>query len=224
MSQTYTNPDVAQRYDAARALPQDTITLWMVTPKQWLPLPSVQRILDLGCGTGRFIPALQATFNCPVIAVDPSAAMLTQGKARRAEAVDWLRSAAEHLPLRDNTVDMVWMCQVLHHLETPQAALREIWRVLRPSGSVAIRNGTRENEAEIEWTHCFPEARQLDTARLLSQREIVELVSTQGFALVAQQTISQYFAASYREYYDKIAERGLSALIAIDDAAFQAGL
>jgi ubiquinone/menaquinone biosynthesis C-methylase UbiE len=224
MSRTYTNRDVAKRYDSARALPQDTIELWMTKLKQLLPLRSVQRILDLGCGTGRFILALQATFKCPVIAVDPSDAMLNQGKARGYETVDWIRGSAEHIPLLDNTVDLVWMCQVFHHLDAPQASFQEIRRVLMPPGCLVIRNGTRENEAEIEWAQFFPEAQQIDEERLLSQQEVVDLVSTQGFALITEQTIPQYFASSYQKYYDKIAERGLSSLISISDAAFYAGL
>jgi SAM-dependent methyltransferase len=116
------------------------------------------------------------------------------------------------------------MCQVFHHLDAPQDALQEIRRVLMPAGCLVIRNGTRENEAEIEWARCFPEAQQIDYERLPSQQEVVDLVPNQGFAIIAQQTISQYFASSYQEYYDKIAERGLSSLISISDAAFYAGL
>ncbi len=192
--------------------------------KQLLPFRSVQSILDLGCGTGRFIPSLQTTFHCPVTAVDPSDAMLDKGKAREYKHVYWVRGSAEHIPLGDNVADLVWMCQVFHHLDTPVEAIRQIQRVLSPSGCLAIRNGTRENEMEIEWAPCFPEARQMDEARLPSRQEVVDLVSSQGFTLIAQQTVYQYFASSYQEYYAKLSQRGLSSLILISDTACYAGL
>jgi hypothetical protein len=42
--------------------------------------------------------------------------------------------------------------------------------------------------------------------------------------LISQQTIHQLFAASNVEYFEKIRQRGLSALIVIGDDAFQSGL
>jgi ubiquinone/menaquinone biosynthesis C-methylase UbiE len=224
MSQIYNDKDAATRYDTARALPKGTSKLWMDKLKQLLPLGSIQKILDLGCGTGRFVPALQATFNCPIIAVDPSVEMLNQGKARRHEEVSWVQGTAEHIPLADNAVDLVWICQVYHHLDMPEDAFHEIRRVLTLSGCVVIRNGTLENEAENEWSHCFPEAQKIDCARLPSQKQVIDFVSNMGFESFAKETIYQYFAASYQEYYDKIAERGLSSLISISDEAFLAGL
>ena len=41
---------------------------------------------------------------------------------------------------------------------------------------------------------------------------------------VSQRTIHQLFASSFEEYFDKISQRGLSALLAISDEAFQSGL
>ena len=224
MSETYTKQDAAERYDSARSLPKETSDLWMNRLRELLPLKSVQKVLDLGCGTGRFVAALQATFNCPVIAVDPSDAMLDEGRSRGDEEVQWTRGTGENIPLADNAVDLVWMSQVMHHLESTRAAFQEIRRILRSSGCLAIRNGTRENDAEIEWSQCFPEAQEIDDQRLPSQQEILDLVSNQGFEILTKETIYQYFASSYAEYYDKIGQRGLSSLIAISDEAFFAGL
>jgi ubiquinone/menaquinone biosynthesis C-methylase UbiE len=224
MSQTYTKEDAAKRYDSARALPAEALALAMETLQISLPLKRVKSILDLGAGTGRFSQPLQETFHCPVIAVEPSDAMLAQGKSRRFDNIEWRQGSAENIPLGANSVDLVWMCQVFHHLEDPARAFQEIWRVLAPRGCLAIRNGTLENEVEIEWSRCFPEAQQMDRDRLPSQQDIVNVVCSQGFESVAVQTIYQLFAASYTEYYEKISQRGLSSLISISDEAFFAGL
>jgi hypothetical protein len=52
----------------------------------------------------------------------------------------------------------------------------------------------------------------------------VDLVCSHGFQTIALRTVHQFFAASYTEYYDKIQQRSLSALIQISDEAFQGGL
>ena len=224
MSQTYTKEDTAKRYDSARALPAEALTLAMETLQSSLPLKQVKSVLDLGAGTGRFSQSLQEAFHCPVIAVEPSEAMLAQGKSRRFDNIEWRQGSAENIPLSTNSVDLVWMCQVFHHLEDPARAFQEIRRVLVSRGCLAIRNGTRENEVGIEWSSCFPEAQQIDNERLSSQQDIVNVVCSQGFESIAVQTVYQLFAASYAEYYEKISQRGLSSLISISDEAFIAGL
>jgi ubiquinone/menaquinone biosynthesis C-methylase UbiE len=225
MSQTYADEDAAQRYDSARALPAESLALAMKTLRDLLPLKQVARVLDLGAGTGRFSQALQEAFNCKVIAVDPSEAMLAQGKGRWSDSsIEWRQGTAESIPLRTNSVELVWMCQVFHHLEDPVMAMREIRRVLTPKGCLAIRNGTRENEEEVEWSRCFPEARQMDSDRLPSRQGLADFVCSQRFERIAVQTVHQLFASSYAEYHEKISQRGLSSLIAMSDEAFSTGL
>ena len=225
MSQIYKADGAAQRYDSARALPDETSALWMKTLASALPpdfAPS--RILDLGAGTGRFAPLLRKTFGGTVHAVEPVETMFEVGLSRMFEGVEWHRGTAESIPLESDSVEMVWMSQVFHHLDDPGTAVQEIRRVLRSGGYVAIRNGTKENNAEIEWIRCFPEAARIDDGRLPSHQDVIDAFSKHSFNAIVTQTVYQYFAASYSEYYDKISQRGLSSLIAISDEAFAAGL
>jgi ubiquinone/menaquinone biosynthesis C-methylase UbiE len=224
MTDTYQKKDTAERYDSARELPDETAALWMNTLAWAAPLQSVTQILDLGGGTGRFAKILQKLYQCPVITIDPSREMLKQGLKRGFEAVSWICGSAEHIPLAAGSMDLVWMSQVFHHLEDRVLAFQEISRVLKPDGVLVIRNGTRENDAEIEWYKCFPEAVQLDKGRIPNQSEITGFVSQHGFRLVKLQTIYQLFASSHAEYYEKISRRGLSSLISISDEAFNLGV
>ena len=224
MSKTYNKKDTAERYDFARELPDETRTLWMNRVRSLVPTTSVSRALDLGGGTGRFAGPIQKSYKCPVTVIDPSEAMLKQGMERKINNISWICGAAEHIPLYTDSIDLVWMCQVFHHLEDPQLAFQEVYRVLKPGGFLAIRNGTRENDMEIEWSHCFPEAQQIDQVRIPSQSQVVNTVRRHGFIVLKVQTVYQFFAATYTEYYDKISQRGLSSLINISDEAFNAGL
>jgi ubiquinone/menaquinone biosynthesis C-methylase UbiE len=223
LSETYNNKETAARYDSARGLPEETSQLWMEKLGSVVPGGRITIILDLGGGTGRFSGPLGNTYKCPVIVTDPSEAMLEEGKSRNLD-LNWLCGLAERLPFSTDSVDLIWMSQVFHHLENAALAFQEIIRVLKPGGYLAIRNGTRESEVEIEWKEFFPEAVQIDQGRIPSRSVITDLVCQQGFELVEVQAIYQYFVSSYTEYYTKISQRGLSALIMINDEAFAAGL
>ncbi len=223
MTSVFNAPEAANRYDAARNLPDQTMAVWMDALKNGVPA-RVDRVLDLGCGTGRFTAALGKTFGCSVIGVEPSAAMLSVAEAQQVPSIVWRLGDAEDIPLEDRSVDLVFMSQVFHHLAHPEKALQEIHRVLAPAGYLAIRNATTENSKQLEWLRYFPEAREIEAKRNYTQQEIEDLACSESFALISRQTIVQLFAASYQEYYDKINNRGLSSLIAISDEAFDSGL
>lgn len=216
-------PEAANRYDAARNLPDQTLAVWMDALKIAVP-DKVDRVLDLGCGTGRFTAALGKTFGCSMIGVEPSAAMLSVAEAQQVPRIEWKLGDAENIPLEDGSIDLVFMSQVFHHLSHPEKALQEIRRALASAGYLAIRNATTENSKQLGWLRCFPEALEIEAKRNRTQQEIEDLVCSQSFVLVSRQTITQLFAHSYQEYYDKIKNRGLSSLIAISDEAFDSGL
>jgi ubiquinone/menaquinone biosynthesis C-methylase UbiE len=204
MKNAYSKIETANRYDSARNLPSETKTLWLDALKSSIPEREIRKILDLGCGTGRFTAALGKAFECSVIGIEPSAAMLSVAISQDEPNVEWKQGQAENIPLENQSVDLVFMSQVFHHLIEPQQALREINRVLISAGYLAIRNGTREHNK--------------------SRQELNELVCGESFELISQRTIYQFFADSYEEYFEKISRRGLSALIMISDEAFQSGL
>lgn len=220
MSNVFESDDTAERYDAARSLPEKTLTQWMDALRELIPLGSVSSILDLGAGTGRFASCLRGTFRCPVVAVDPSKAMLRQGQVRQLDGIQWLSGSAESIPLCDKSVDLVWMSQVFHHLKNPTIAIQEVRRVLRLGGYLAVRNATQESEAGNQWSRFFPEAHGISNPR----GEIITVVCDCGFETITIQSVPQVFASSYREYYKKIGQRGLSPLLVISDAAFATGM
>lgn len=220
----YSEIETANRYDSARKLPLQTQTQWLETLRASLPKNAITKILDLGCGTGRFTTGLGKTFECPVVGIEPSGAMLNIAMAQDAPNVEWKQGEAEEIPLEDEAVNLVFMSQVFHHLVKPVQALREINRVLTPAGYLAIRNGTREHNKDLAWLKFFPGAREIEDERTPSKEELKQSVCAESFELISQQTIHQLFAASNEEYFKKISQRALSALIMIGDGAFRSGL
>jgi hypothetical protein len=103
-------------------------------------------------------------------------------------------------------------------------ALKEIHRVLLTPGYLVIRNGTKECNEQITWGNCFTEALAIEDGFLPTRKGLAELVCKFGFRPVWQETIPQYCAPSYEEYFEKIRMRCFSSLIAMSDEAFETGL
>jgi 2-polyprenyl-6-hydroxyphenyl methylase/3-demethylubiquinone-9 3-methyltransferase len=93
-----------------------------------------RRILDLGCGKGRFAAPL-ADEGATVIGLDRSAAMLA-GTSR--SGLPRVRGSARRLPFATGTFDAVIAVEVFEHLTAIDRVLLEVRRVLRPGGIVAI--------------------------------------------------------------------------------------
>lgn len=97
-----------------------------------------QRALEVGCGTGIFLEAA-ATTGASIVALDLSADLLAQARARVA-AADKVRLSlgnAEQMPYRNGSFDAVYGSSILHHLNI-DAALLEVHRVLRPGGRMVF--------------------------------------------------------------------------------------
>ena len=93
-----------------------------------------KRILDLGCGKGRFARALQA-LGAQMVGLDLSAAMLAE-----ATGVPCVRATARRLPFRPRSFDAIMAVEVFQHLDPRSRELvcGEARRVLRHGGILAI--------------------------------------------------------------------------------------
>ncbi|MEV7445344.1 methyltransferase domain-containing protein [Streptomyces sp. NPDC091204] len=99
------------------------------------------RVLDAGCGTGRAMTALRAAVGPAgtVLGADLTPQMLAaaQRAGRGAEGTLLLADVAR-LPLRDGVLDAVFAAGLIAHLPDPGANLRELARVVRPGGRLAL--------------------------------------------------------------------------------------
>ncbi len=90
--------------------------------------------LDVGCGEGRVSRVLRECGFC-VVATDPVPALLAAA-AERDSARSYVAAPATRLPLADRTFDLVMAYNVLMDLDDLKSAVREMRRVLRPSGTL----------------------------------------------------------------------------------------
>ena len=113
---------------------------------QWAPrvldgvaLSPGQRVLDVACGTGVLAreAARRVGLSGAVSGLDPAPGMLAVAR-RSAEVVDWREGVAESLPYADGQFDAVVSQFGLMFFADRVQALREMRRVLRPAGRLAV--------------------------------------------------------------------------------------
>ncbi|HIJ72504.1 MAG TPA: class I SAM-dependent methyltransferase [Candidatus Hydrogenedentes bacterium] len=221
----YDETTIPGRYNAARALPAETMGLWLDALVRRVPTREINTVLDMGCGTGRFSASLSDQFGAIVVGADPSQKMLAEAR-RTVEhpRVKFLIGSAEHLPLNDGTICLIYLSMVYHHIDNLALATNEWYRVLRPGGFLCIRNSTRDLLTSFLYLQFFPSALEFNKDRLPRQRDVIETMQRHGFLFVSHDVIRQRFARNLREYVDKIRQRGLSDLSSLPDNEFEAGV
>ncbi len=126
---------LAQRFGKAAQSYDDYALLQKEVGRHLLSLiPGVQYTngLDLGCGSGFFLPELQEVCRC-LLALDISPGMLQQA-ALRGKAQGYVCGDAEALPLQNESLDLVFSSLALQWCHDPAQAFREIKRVLTSQG------------------------------------------------------------------------------------------
>ena len=125
---------VAPRYDLMNDFMSFGIhRLWKRSlAKHTRALPG-QIIIDLAGGTGD-VARLLADSDRTLVLLDPSIAMMRAGEQKGLEHITRLGGSGEALPLADNSVDTLTVAFGIRNMTDMDAALQEIYRVLKPGG------------------------------------------------------------------------------------------
>jgi ubiquinone/menaquinone biosynthesis C-methylase UbiE len=142
-SQQLARPQGALGRWFGRALAKQNLPLntWMV---ELLDVQAHDRVLEVGCGPGTAIQQLAARASSGLVAgVDYSGVMVAQARDRnrlavQAGTVEVVEGDAAHLPYPDGSFDAVCGVNVLYFWAEPPVVLRELRRVLKPGGRVAL--------------------------------------------------------------------------------------
>jgi len=96
-----------------------------------------ERVLDLGCGAGRFVAALRDA-GADAVGIELAAAALERAERNVAGADLRLLEPDGSLPLGHGEVDLVWCSEVLEHVPDTAALLTEVRRVLKRGGRLLV--------------------------------------------------------------------------------------
>src|SRR4051794_9411458 len=136
-----------------------------------------QRLLDVGCGPGTItLDLARRVAPGPTLGIDAAADVIAQATAAAVEAgthgVTFAVADVYDLDQPDASFDVVHAHQVLQHLTDPVAALRELRRVLRPGGTLAVRDS---DYGAFTWAPASPAiGRWLDLYHELTRRNRAE--------------------------------------------------
>jgi ubiquinone/menaquinone biosynthesis C-methylase UbiE len=177
-----------------------------------------RRILDVGCGTGRWSAAL-AERGSRVWGIDPSAEMV--GLARQ-RGVNAKQARAEALPFKEGWFERALLVLVVHVVDRKRA-FAELGRVLGPDGRLAIATFDRAQFDDYYLSPYFPSIADIDRARFPSREALEDELEAAGFA-PRTIPVHQRTTRSRDWVLEQIRGRFISTLLLLDESEFADGL
>lgn len=160
------------------------------------------RILDAGCGNGRYSINLfwaksQGVIANQVVSLDaarPEEAFVEGVSYAQLmcdihrEPIPFVRADVRHLPFATQSFDSVFCWRVLHHVTNAPMALAEFARVLRPGGLLMVR---MPNDSPERRPDDRPEGDYWALKTFWSPKELTQEMEAAGFRLLAPIYIDQ---------------------------------
>jgi ubiquinone/menaquinone biosynthesis C-methylase UbiE len=179
------------------------------------------RVLEVGCGTGNYVAAVESAVGCSCWGIDPSEEMLAAGRDRSAK-VTLGTGRAEQLDFESGSFDLVFSVDVIHHVKDHAAYFEEVFHVLAPEGLVCT-----VTDSELIIRHreplavYFPETVDADLRRYPRMADLRGFMEAAGFDGIEESMVAFTYEVTDSSAY---AEKAFSALHLISQEAFEQGL
>ncbi len=154
--------------------------------------PHYPTVLDIGCGRGNSFSLLDSRFSPKSICgIEIDASLLQNAAARGRQChaeVNVTMGNAENMPYPDNSFDMLFCHQSLHHIINHQRAMQEFYRVLKPGGVLLMAESCKKfiHSWSIRLLFRHPMAVQKTSDQYL------ELVQKNGFTVLPESISKPY--------------------------------
>ena len=178
-------------------------------------IDSTQHVLDVGSGIGGPSRCLAGEFGCRVTGIDLTgeycrvAAMLSE-RTGLAGRVSYQQADALNLPFLDGTFDVVWTVHVAMNVPDKPRLYREIYRVLKPAGTLAIYDILAGPSGPVLFP--VPWARQPETSFLVTPDELRALLDQAGFRIADWADTTQAARGWFASQSEKFRQHGLPSL------------
>jgi ubiquinone/menaquinone biosynthesis C-methylase UbiE len=179
-----------------------------------------ERVLDVGCGTGRLVAALAAESS--VWGIDASAEMLAVARKRVPGNVKLKLARAEDPPFKDAWFDRVVYWLVVHLIDRG-AAFRAARRLLAPGGRVCVVTFDSTHFSDFWLNRYFPRIETIDRARFATSGELQSELREAGFEQVRLVRHHQRDRIDRETALAKIAGRHISTFDLLNEAEYEEG-
>jgi len=186
-------------------------------------LSGASLVLDVGCGTGNNTLLLASIVQAHVIGLDVSHGMLQKAYEKQSQ-IPFVQAPADCIPFATESVDFVFMTEVLHHLPDIPATLHEICRILKYSGSLCIVTQSHEQIDRRMTSRFFPASAAIDKGRYPDIDVIEDLLFKAGFSAVDPKEYTYSPVRLGTEYLETVKKRGFSMLHKISKEDYEKGL
>jgi arsenite methyltransferase len=179
-------------------------------PTQFAKIQKGDVVIDLGSGAGNdaFIARNETGETGKVIGIDFTPAMIDRARknaeVRGFSNVEFRQGDIEHMPVPDNTADVIVSNCVLNLVPNKDGVIKEIYRTLKPGGHFSISDIVLEGELPLQ----IKEAAEMYAgcvAGAIQKQTYLELIETNGFKNITVQAdkaivvpddiLSQYLSA-----------------------------
>jgi ubiquinone/menaquinone biosynthesis C-methylase UbiE len=208
---------MASRYDELRPAWRD------VADEALGELRGARRLLDVGCGTGRFASLARERLGARVWGVDPSPEMLAQAQLRGGKGCGWKLAGAESLPFKDGWFDAVHAHLVLHLVDSLPGAVAEMLRVLSADGRVVVVSFRPEHFDRFHLAPYFPSLTAIDRRRFPAVGAIEHQLRGGGMQ-VAERAIRRRARMAPEQVLERVRGRYILTLHLLDEDEYQRGL
>lgn len=216
---------IASSYDEGRRLLEQNTSLWMNLISTYSGAGPGARVLDLGCGTGRFAVPMSTQLDYRVTGVDSSPDMLEKARAKDPDGrMTWEVGNADDIRYGEASFEMVFISHLMHHVDDPSQVVKSCHRIIADGGTVLIRYGAIERIREDPEHVFFPEVLTFDEARTPSISMVEGWMTAEGFSDVRSVSVVQKTYETPRARLQAASVKSTSVLSMISDDAFEQGL
>lgn len=183
------------------------------------------RILEIGCGTANYLKIIHEMTKAEVWGVDRSQGMLNKAKEKCKDATLIEADAVELPGIPDSTFDLVYMVDVLHHIENIDKMFSNIRRVLKKNATIVIFSDNHEHIRNRLTTKYFPETLENELKRYQDTQEIIDTLQRNDFERVESGVLEIGDDIDYGPKLIEIAsKKGYSMFGMISEDAIRAGI
>jgi len=177
------------------------------------------RVLEVGCGTANHLASFCKCVACLGVGIDPSLPMLREAPVPLGGLVS---AAAEAVPFAQNSFDLVYSVDVVHHLLDLDAAYAGMAGLLKPGGLLLTATDSEETiRARSPLSSYFPDTVAYELARYPSVARLMSVHQRHGLEVLDSYVVDHPYvlddATSFRT-------RAFSCLRAVSDEALAAGI